>query len=123
MNLADELHERATTRTGLTDFGDDEYVEGLHALLDGYEYEAGLTEKGRAKVEGALANALAGRLRTESAWREHPAHAETPGGRVPRRRRRPDPTARAGDRHERLQHDEGPGSSPGLRAGGGGCGI
>mgnify|MGYP003333621001 CR=1 FL=1 len=78
MNLADELHERATTRTGLTDFGDHDHVEGLHALLDGYANEAGLTEKGRTKVEGALANALAGRLRTESAWRQHPAHAETP---------------------------------------------
>lgn len=77
MNLAAELHERATARTGLTDFGDQEYVAGLHALLDGYQHEAGLTERGRAKVEGSLVNALAGRLRTESAWREHPAHAAT----------------------------------------------
>ncbi|WP_408899447.1 sulfotransferase family protein [Nocardioides sp. R1-1] len=77
MDLADELHERATDRTGLTDFGDQEYVEGLHVLLDGYAREAGLTAKGRAKVEGSLANALAARLRTEAAWREHPAHADT----------------------------------------------
>ncbi|TNM39764.1 sulfotransferase [Nocardioides albidus] len=78
MTLADELHERAASRTGLTDFGDREYVDGLDALLEGYRDEAGLTEQGRAKVEGTLVNALAARLRTEAAWREHPAHAETP---------------------------------------------
>lgn len=76
--LAEQLHERAVERTGLSDFGGTDHHEPLAVLLDAYQAEAGLTEAGWAKVTETLVQSLASRLRTEAAWRAHPAHETTP---------------------------------------------
>jgi Sulfotransferase family len=68
----DDLHASASRRTGLTDFGTDDYTDGLAVLLDSYAREAGLTPLG-AKVQRAfLRGALTARLCSEAAWRAYP---------------------------------------------------
>ena len=58
IGTAAELHAAATALTGLADFGDDDYRDGLAVLLESYARDAGLTAKGvrvaRALVRGAL---------------------------------------------------------------------
>jgi hypothetical protein len=76
--LAEQLHERAVRRTGLTDFGGTDHHEPLEILLDAYTGEAGLTDAGWAKVTETMVQSLASRLRTEAAWRADPGHATTP---------------------------------------------
>jgi hypothetical protein len=72
----DELHEAATARTGLTDFGEPGYREGLGCLLAAYEREAGLTPLGAELARDELIGILTGRLASEAGWRQHPEHAE-----------------------------------------------
>lgn len=76
--LAEQLHERAVERTGLSDFGEGDHHEPLEILLESYTGEAGLTEAGWAKITETLVQSLASRLRTEAAWRSHPAYVTTP---------------------------------------------
>jgi hypothetical protein len=75
--LVDQLHERARARTGLSDFGDNDHLDALQVLLAGYVEQAGLTERGWAKVTDTLEQSLVSRLRTEAAWAAHPSYAET----------------------------------------------
>lgn len=71
-----DLHESATNRTGLDDFGDTDYVEGLAVLLDSYATESALTPAGSKAMRGFLRGALIARLLSEAAWRQHPGYAE-----------------------------------------------
>jgi hypothetical protein len=71
-----DLHESATNRTGLDDFGDADYVEGLGVLLDSYATESALTPAGSKAMRGFLRGALIARLLSEAAWRQHPGYAE-----------------------------------------------
>jgi hypothetical protein len=71
-----DLHESATNRTGLDDFGDTDYVEGLGVLLDSYATESALTPAGSKAMRGFLRGALIARLLSEAAWRQHPGYAE-----------------------------------------------
>jgi hypothetical protein len=48
MPTAAEVMDDATTQTGLTDFGDDSFREGLEILLASLRDEARLHERGRA---------------------------------------------------------------------------
>jgi len=66
------LLAQARERTGLGDFGDASFRDGLERLLDGLEAEAGLSPLGRAAAEAMLASQLANRLRIEDWWRRHP---------------------------------------------------
>jgi sulfotransferase family protein len=72
----EELHEAASAATGLSDFGADDYREGMGVLLDGYENEAALTETGRERTRAMLLTVLRSRLYTEASWREHPGHRD-----------------------------------------------
>jgi Sulfotransferase family len=74
----DELHEAAATATGLSDFGEDDYVGALAILLDGYANEAALTEPGRERTRSMLLTVLESRLYTEASWREHPEYRDVP---------------------------------------------
>ena len=47
MNTVGDLHASATRITGLTDFGPDDYTDGLGVLLESYERDAGLTRSGK----------------------------------------------------------------------------
>ncbi len=70
-----DLHESASRMTGLTDFGADDYSDGLAALLDSYARDADLTSLGRKVARVGLRGALAARLVSESAWAANPGHA------------------------------------------------
>jgi Sulfotransferase family len=71
----EDLHESAARITGLSDFGPDDYSDGLAVLLDSYEREAGLTPVGRKVARASLRGALAARLMSEAGWAAHPQHA------------------------------------------------
>jgi hypothetical protein len=74
----DDLHASATRRTGLTDFGPDDYTDGLAVLLDACAREAGLTPLGSKAQRAVLRGALTARLSSEAAWQAHPEYATIP---------------------------------------------
>lgn len=73
----DRLHEDVSRLTGLTDYGEPSYLEGLETLARSYE-DAGLTRVGASMKRSFLRAALTARLFSEAAWRDHPEHAEVP---------------------------------------------
>ncbi|WP_370949103.1 sulfotransferase [Amycolatopsis sp. cg5] len=73
-----DLHASATKITGLDDFGDDEYLEGLEVLLESYARDEQLTPLGYRVHRSFLRGALVGRLLSEAAWHRHPEHADVP---------------------------------------------
>jgi len=62
----------AEKATGLSDFGDDAFREGLAVLLETYDTTAGLSEKGRHMNWKRVVDLLATRLRVERALALHP---------------------------------------------------
>ncbi len=70
----------AREATGLADFGDPDFRDGLRALIATYEGHP-YTEKGRKRNQRRLVNLLSTRLRLEDAWKQHPEVLERP---VPR---------------------------------------
>lgn len=75
VGTVEDLHASATKITGLTDFGDDPYLDGLEVLLDSYAREAALTPLGNKASRALLRGALVARLLSEAAWRRYPEHA------------------------------------------------
>jgi hypothetical protein len=69
---ADALLEEACRSTGLSDFGDPSFRDGLEVLLDSTLREAELSPIGRAMLEQQLSSHLVNRLRVEAWWRSHP---------------------------------------------------
>lgn len=78
VGTVEDLHASATRITGLEDFGDDGYREGLGVLLDSYHREAGLTPLGNSVKRAFLRGALAARLASEAGWKQRPEHADVP---------------------------------------------
>ena len=76
VGTVEDLHASATKLTGLSDFGEPSYREGLQVLLDSYAAEAGLTATGSKMSRVFLRGALVARLLSEAAWRQYPEHAE-----------------------------------------------
>jgi hypothetical protein len=72
----EDLHELASTITGLDDFGGDDYRTGLAVLLDSYAGEAQLTPWGNKVTRSTLRAALVARLLSEAAWHANPSHAD-----------------------------------------------
>ncbi len=72
---AAELHAAASRLTGLADFGDDGYQQGLAVLLESYAAEAALTPAGTRVTRALLRGALTARLLSEAAWAQHPEYA------------------------------------------------
>jgi len=72
----EDLHEAASRATGLDDFGDDGYHEGLRILLDDYANEAGLTGVGNYMQRSFVRGALVARLLSEMGFKKRPEHAE-----------------------------------------------
>ena len=58
----------------LTDFGGDEYREGLSVLLRSYEQDEQLTELGRKVKRSELRGALMARLLSEVGFRQVPVN-------------------------------------------------
>jgi hypothetical protein len=73
-----DLHESATRMTGLTDFGADDYSDGLAVILESYARDADLTPLGSKVARVALRGALAARLLAQSAWTAHPQYGDVP---------------------------------------------
>lgn len=78
VGTVEDLHESATRITGLDDFGEPSYREGLAVLLESYERDAGLTPFGRRVKRAFLRGALVARLLSEASWKRFPASADVP---------------------------------------------
>jgi sulfotransferase family protein len=78
IGTVESLHASATKITGLTDFGADDYLEGLTVLLDSYNREAALTPFGERVKRAGLRGALVARAISEAAWRQLPSYAAVP---------------------------------------------
>jgi len=70
------LHAIASSMTGLDDFGDGDYREGLRRLLASCDEDADLSEAGRQAAAGIAIAALAGRLASQAARRANPGYRE-----------------------------------------------
>ena len=66
-----EMLEEARVATGLSDFGADDFRQGLGLLIETVEKNP-FTEKGRRRTRERLMRMLMGRLRIEEAFRRHP---------------------------------------------------
>ena len=66
------LHERAREATGLTDFGDDDYHDGLRRFLDAVEEIPVTDENVREMAALAALGPLIGRLHSEQGWKDRP---------------------------------------------------
>ncbi len=71
-----DLHASATRLTGLTEFGDDDYIDGLAVLLASYATDEKLTPLGQKMSRVFLRDAMVARLLSEAAWQKYPEHAE-----------------------------------------------
>jgi Sulfotransferase family len=78
---AADLHAAATALTGLADFGDYDYRDGLAVLLESYARDAGLTAKGIRVSRALLRGALTARLSSEAAWARYPEYDSVTIGR------------------------------------------
>ena len=74
----EDLEASATRLTGLDDFGDDDWREGMKTLLSAYGHEAALTPTGSKVSRALLRAALVSRLLSEAGWKQFPEHAEVP---------------------------------------------
>jgi hypothetical protein len=70
--LVDALEDAAVAATGLDDFGDPSYRDGLVVLVDSLNGEARLSEVGALALEAQLQGNLATRLRVVDWRRTHP---------------------------------------------------
>ncbi len=73
-----DLRESATRLTGLSDFGADDYSDGLATILESYARDADLTPLGSKVARVGLRGALGARLMAEAAWSAHPEYAGVP---------------------------------------------
>ncbi|MEH6593797.1 MAG: sulfotransferase [Halioglobus sp.] len=72
------LHEQAAAATGLDDFGEPLYREGLGVLLESYDETAQLSDVGRYVCWAMLLNCLRGRLYAIEGIKKNPACLNTP---------------------------------------------
>jgi len=74
----DELLAAATAQTGLDDFGEDTYREGLDRLVTALDTEASLSPFGDAVLPLLITKLLVNRLHVEDWYRRHPEIGEEP---------------------------------------------
>lgn len=67
-----DLMVAAQAATGLDDFGDDSFREGLERLVRSLTTEARLNDMGQAAVRGQIIGLLSQRLQVEEWYRRHP---------------------------------------------------
>lgn len=78
MEDPDLLLEAAEAETGLHDFGDDSFREGLERLVSALQHEATLSEVGEQGMHGLLVHLLGQRLQVEDWYRRHPEIDDEP---------------------------------------------
>jgi hypothetical protein len=76
ISTVEELRAAASEVTGLSDFGPDDYTDGLAVLLSSCARDAGLTPRGGKVMRAMLRGALTARLFSEAAWQAHPEYAQ-----------------------------------------------
>lgn len=74
----DELLTAAAEQTGLSDFGDDDFREGLDRLVRSVETEATLNEFGDVVLPLLITRLLTSRLQIEDWYRRHPEIDDAP---------------------------------------------
>jgi Sulfotransferase family len=72
MATAVEVMDEARAQTGLNDFGDDSFQEGLDILLSSLQKEARLHDRGQAFLQHRIVGYLSQRLQVEDWYRRHP---------------------------------------------------
>lgn len=72
MSHMSELIDKARAATGLSDFGEDTWQEGLERLIDSATREARLNAAGRAMFDGQAVMLLMRRLEIEDWYARHP---------------------------------------------------
>lgn len=76
---AKDLHAAATAATGLSDFGDSNYMPGLQQFLDALDNNGPrFTTPGRTFAHNTLLGVLIARLLTEQGWKDHSDCLEVP---------------------------------------------
>ena len=70
--------DEARTQTGLSDFGEDSYGEGLDILLCALRDEARLNDRGQAFLHQRIVGYLSQRLQVEDWYRRHPEIDDVP---------------------------------------------
>jgi len=78
VGTVEDLRESASRLTGLSDFGTDDYSDGLAVLLESYARDAELTQLGQKVARVGLRGALAARLMSEAGWAARPECAGVP---------------------------------------------
>src|SRR5580692_4430752 len=78
VGTVEDLRASATRMTGLSDFGADDYSDGLAVILDSYARDGDLTQLGQKVARVGLRGALGARLLSEAAWAAHPGYADVP---------------------------------------------
>jgi hypothetical protein len=73
-----DLIDAAVTQTGLDDFGDGSFREGLEVLVRSLRKEARLNSAGEAFLCQRITGHLAQRLQVEHWYRQHPETADIP---------------------------------------------
>jgi hypothetical protein len=76
VGTVEDLEASARKLTGLSEFGGDDYREGLGVLLESYERDEQLTPLGIRVKRSELRGALAARLMSEAAWTQYPQSAD-----------------------------------------------
>lgn len=66
------MMERASDRTGLSDFGEETFLEPLERLVDSVNREARLSEFGQKSIPAIIVSHLVSRLEVESWYARHP---------------------------------------------------
>jgi hypothetical protein len=72
--LEHALHEQARAETGLSDFGDTAYLEGLRVFLRALDTGPRFTEAGRAFTRGNIKGVLKARLHAQQGWKANPEY-------------------------------------------------
>lgn len=72
------LLAEAEAKAGLSDFGGDDFREGLRALLEMYDTTARLSPQGRRATRRRVLELLTNRLFIQDTFRKHPAIKERP---------------------------------------------
>ncbi len=74
----DKLLAKASSTTGLSDFGDPSYREGLEVLLESLEKEANLSQMGRIIAKGLVVENLITRLQVVDYRKQRPEICDRP---------------------------------------------
>ena len=78
VGTVEDLRESAARLTGLSDFGTDDYSDGLAVILESYGRDADLTPLGSKVARVGLRAALGARLMAEAGWKAHPDYRSVP---------------------------------------------